>query len=217
MHNINELFPEGIHSVGIAGHVNPDGDCVGSCSALYLYIRKNFPEISVDLYLEKPKAVLMQIPGASDAKNEAEEDKQYDLFIICDVSSMERIGVAGDLFQKASHTACIDHHVSNTGLAEVNEIAPKASSCAEVLCGLLTDELIDVDIAQALYTGMIHDSGVFQYRNTSPATLRCAAALLEKGFDATAIIEQTFNQRTFVQNRITGFALETAELFCGDR
>ena len=64
---IDEFFTKQIHSCAIAGHVNPDGDCVGSVAAMYLYIRKYFPWIDVRLYLEQPKDELMFLPGLKDA------------------------------------------------------------------------------------------------------------------------------------------------------
>ena len=54
MKNIAEVL-EGVKTVGIGGHIRPDGDCVGSCMALYLYIRKYFPDIDVNVYLDHPK------------------------------------------------------------------------------------------------------------------------------------------------------------------
>ena len=57
MERIEEIL-DGVKTMGIGGHVRPDGDCVGSCMALYLYIKKWYPEIKADIYLEKPKPVL---------------------------------------------------------------------------------------------------------------------------------------------------------------
>ena len=208
---INDLLPEHIRTVGIAGHVNPDGDAVGSCAALCLYLKKNRPDITrVDLYLEAPKPELMFLKGVPEALTEIGAFTEYDLFITCDVSDYERIAVAAPLFDKAVKRLAIDHHVSNAGFADINYILPDASSCAEVLTGLFDMDLIDRDIAEALYTGMIHDTGVFQYSNTSPVTMRCAAALMEKGIDFSRIIDDSFNTRTFIQNRLLGYCLQKA-------
>ena len=56
MKNISEIL-ENVKTVGIGGHIRPDGDCIGSCMALYLYIREYFPDIEADVYLEQPKPV----------------------------------------------------------------------------------------------------------------------------------------------------------------
>lgn len=214
MEHISELLTDDIRTIGIAGHVNPDGDCVGSTTALRNYIRTNYPQYEVDLYLEQPKDALLFLDGARDAYREIPEGKTepYDLFIICDVSTENRIGVARTLFEKARRTACIDHHLTNGGFSDIDHIEPDASSTAEVLANLMDDEKIDRSVATSLYTGIIHDTGVFQYSNTSPRTLETAARLIAKGIPFSRIIDDSFNRRTYVQNRVLGYALEKATL-----
>ncbi|MCH4039695.1 MAG: bifunctional oligoribonuclease/PAP phosphatase NrnA [Eubacteriales bacterium] len=214
MENISELLTDEIRTIGIAGHVNPDGDCVGSTTALRNYIRTNYPQYQVDLYLERPKDALLFLDGAKEAFREVPEEKTepYDLFIICDVSTEDRIGVARTLFERARRTACIDHHLTNGGFSDIDHIEPDASSTAEVLANLMDDDKIDKKVATSLYTGMIHDTGVFQYSNTSPRTLTTAARLIAKGIPFSRIIDDSFNRRTYVQNRVLGYALEKAVL-----
>ncbi len=215
MLNIDEML-RGARRIGIAGHVNPDGDCIGSCTALMMYIRSQAPEAETDLYLELPEKSLRAIRGFEEARQTTPDGMPpYDLFITCDTSNAERIGVARDLFARAGRTLCIDHHVSNEGFADVNYIEPEASSCSEILARLIGPERTTPEMAESLYTGIIHDCGVFQYSNTTPDTLRTAASLLEKGVPFSRIIDETFNSRTFDQGRILGFALERAKTACG--
>ena len=89
---------------------------------------------------------------------------------------------------------------------------PKASSAAEVLYDLIASrreylDLIDKELAQTIYVGIIHDSGVMQYSNTSPKTLRIVADLISYGFDFPKLIEETFYERTYIQSQITGRAV----------
>ena len=212
MKKLCELIPDGIRTCAIAGHVNPDGDCVGSVTAVWQYIKKYRPEIDVTLYLEKPAEELMFLPGMEEAVAEVPADERKDLFISCDASSVDRIGVAGNLFRAAARRVCIDHHVSNPGFADVNVIDADASSCAEVLCGMIDDHELTKQIADSLYTGIVHDSGVFQYANTRPATLREAARLMEKGADCSRIIDDSFNMRSFRKQRMLGRALAKSRL-----
>ena len=60
MNNIASIL-EGVRSVAIAGHTRPDGDCVGSCMGMYLYLKENYPEIQADVYLEEPRDVFSYI------------------------------------------------------------------------------------------------------------------------------------------------------------
>lgn len=206
MKNIAEVL-DGVKTMAIAGHIRPDGDCVGSCMALYAYIRKWFPEIQADIYLETPKPVFGYLAYVEEVKSEASGEKEYDLFVTCDVSSRDRLAVAGDYFEKAKKTVCIDHHVSNLGFANINHILPDASSSCEVLYGLLDPEKVDREVAQAVYTGIIHDTGVFQYSCTSPETMRIAGELMKTGFDFTELIEKSFYQKTYIQNQVMGRVL----------
>ena len=213
MMKLDDIFTKSIKTCAIVGHVSPDGDAVGSVTALFGYIRKNYPWIDVELYLERPKESLMFLPGLADAFFETPEDSVRDLFVSCDVSSTDRFGIAGNLFPLAKKTFCVDHHISNPHFADINIVDADASSCAEVLYGLMDPSKIDLDIAISLYTGIIHDSGVFQYSNTRGETLRIAADLLERGVPASRIIDESFNQRTMRQSRILGKVLQESELY----
>ena len=201
----NEL--KGINTVAIAGHVRPDGDCVGSCMGLYLYLKENYPDIAADVYLEQPGAQFSFLSCFKEIKTVYETGKVYDLLITLDVSDKNRIGVAEEAYETAKKRVCIDHHISNRGLGDVNEIRPDASSTCEVLYTLLEEEKVSKAVAEAIYTGMVHDTGVFQYSCTSPETMRIAAKLMEKGIPFTKIVEESFYEKTYVQNQILGRCL----------
>ena len=195
-----------ISSAAIAGHLNPDGDCVGSCCGLYSYITDNYPDMEVDLYLEDYKSVFCFLKGTESVKK-SYSGKRYDRVFLLDVSSTERIGVSGDLLHAGKDSICIDHHISNSGFANVNIIEPTASSAAEVLYTLLDPERVSSDTAAAIYTGIVHDSGVFQYSSTSKRTMQIAGELMEKGIPYTDIVQESFYGRTYSASRILGCAL----------
>lgn len=206
MNCIGEIL-EGVKTVGIGGHVRPDGDCVGSCMALYLYIREYFPEIEVDVYLDHPKPVFHYIESIDSVKMEVDADRVYDLFITCDVSAIDRLALADGLFKNAKKTACIDHHISNNGFADINHIRGEVSSCCEVLYGLLDPDKVKLPIATAIYTGMAHDTGVFQYSSTTCETMRIAGELMKTGIPFSKIIDESFYQKTYIQNQVMGRVL----------
>lgn len=204
---------EGKTSVAIGGHERPDGDCIGSCCGLYLYLRENYEDMEVDLYLQEIPEVFKVISGTGDIKHSIPEEKQYDLFICLDCGDEERLGFSAPLFRNAKETLCIDHHISNSGFADENYIVPDASSTSELVYRILDGEKISKAAAEALYMGIVHDTGVFQYSCTSPDTMRAAADLLEKGVDAPSLIEHTFYEKTYAQNQILGRALLESIVF----
>lgn len=107
----------------------------------------------------------------------------------------------------------IDHHISNDGFGDFYKIDPQASATCEVLCQIFEEDKISKECAQCLYTGIVHDTGVFKHSNTTRKTMEYAGMLLEKGVSTTKIIDETFYQKTFVQNQLLGKALLKSQLY----
>ncbi len=206
MERIEEVL-EQVSTLAIAGHIRPDGDCIGSCMGLYNYIRENYPAIAADVYLEPPGEVFSYIPRIEDVRTTCANAPVYDLMVTLDTSTLERLGVASECFAKAKKTVSIDHHISNIGYADINRIESAVSSASEVLYKLLDPEKISAETASCIYTGIVHDTGVFQYAATSPETMRIAANLMETGFAFHRIIDESFYQKTYIQNQVMGRVL----------
>ena len=204
---------EGKTSVAIGGHVRPDGDCVGACMGLYQYLRDNYRDVETDVYLEEIPSHFSFVEGTGDIRHQVEPGKTYDLFICLDCGDAERLGFSRPLFESAGQTFCVDHHISNQACADENYIVPDASSTSELVFRLLDCGRITRGIAEALYIGIVHDTGVFQYSCAGPETFRTAAALLEKGVDAPSIIERTYYEKSYAQNQILGRALLESIVF----
>lgn len=201
-------------TIGIGGHERPDGDCVGSVMGLYLYLKKVCPNAKVQALLEKPADIFSCIKDIDEIHSDfTTEVEKFDVFFALDTAK-ERLGEAEKYFDQAVKKINIDHHVSNGGSGDINYIVPGASSTSELIYDLIEDKsALDEEIARALYIGIIHDTGVFQYSNTSPSTLRTAAELISYGLDFSKLIEETFYEKTYVQNQILGRALLESILF----
>ncbi len=208
---------EGKRSVALGGHVRPDGDCVGSCMGLYLYLKEQYPQISADVYLEEIPEAYRMIQGTDEVKTQIPEGKVYDLFIALDCGDIKRLGFSAPLFSQAEASLCIDHHVSNEAFADDNYVEPDASSTSELVYTLLDPEKISKPVAEALYMGIAHDTGVFQYSCTSPETMEIAAALMRKGINGSEIIDKTYYAKTYIQNQILGRALLESMLIMDKR
>ncbi len=202
----------GAKSIGITGHIRPDGDCVGSTLGMYLYLKKVCPaDVEIEVILENPPQIFDCIKGFDEIRPYPRR-QPYDVFIVIDTSA-DRIGNSEPGLKKAHKTINIDHHISNPGSCEINYIDPDASSASELVYRLIDEDKIDIDIATAIYIGIAHDTGVMQYSNTSPDTLRIMAKLIEYGFDFPALIDKTFHEKTYVQNQVLGRALTESILF----
>lgn len=196
-----------VQSVAIAGHIRPDGDATGSCLGLYHYLRKNYPKIETRVYLEKLPAAYGMISGVEEICHEFPKERSFDLFFCLDCADEKRLGDEAALWKNAKKTICVDHHISNGGFADVNYIVPEASSTSELIFHILEEDKIPFEAAEALYMGIVHDTGVFRHSCTSPETMEIAAKLMRKGIDCSKIINDTYYDKTYHQNQILGRAL----------
>lgn len=212
MKKINEIIDDA-KIIGIAGHVRPDGDCIGSCMALYNYLKKNRPDLTVEVYLESFDEKFGCIENTDKIQTEGYDETIFDLFISLDTASKDRLGQNLPFFEHAKRTVCIDHHASNQGYADDNYIVPEASSASEVLYHILEEDLFDKSIAVPMYLGIAHDSGVFRFQSTKPQTLRIAAKMMEYGVDFNAILENTFYGKTYDQLMVTA-KIQSQSVLC---
>lgn len=211
------IFEEvkGAATIGISGHIRPDGDCVGSCMGLYLYLKKVCPEAKIQVMIEEPADIFSCISCIEEINSDFNPiTDEFDVYIALD-SEKSRLGEAEKFFDNAKKKINIDHHISNAnGCGDVNYVLPETSSTSELIYHVIADKKdIDADIAKALYIGIVHDTGVFRYSNTSPETLRIAAELISYGFNFPEVIDKTFYEKTYVQNQILGRALLESILF----
>lgn len=192
--------------IAIAGHVRPDGDCVGAALGIYNYLTENNPDQEVHVYLEQPSPRLSYLANYDKIEYEV-KDSEFDLFLAVDLADIHRMGVAKELFEKTRNTANVDHHISNTKYAQINFVRPEIGSVCEVIYDMMEDEKISKNTAEALYTGIVHDSGVFKYESTTEHTMTVAGKLLSRGLDSQKIIDEGFYEKSYVQNQILGRAL----------
>lgn len=202
--------------IGISGHIRPDGDCVGAVLGLQQYLRKCLPDADVKVFLEKPAAIFREIKGFEEIDSDFPEEAPFDVYFALDCGA-ERLGGAEKYFRAAAKKINIDHHVSNPGTGDLNYIHPETGSTCELLYDLMEQEQMDRDIALAIYIGIIHDTGVFQYSNTTPATMEKGAKLIGFGLDFPRLIQETFYQKTYVQAQIMGRALMESIRFLDGR
>lgn len=200
----------------ILGHVNPDGDCVGSCLAVYNYIKEWDSTKAVTVRLERAPSKFSYLSGFDAIETEAGEET-YDLCICLDSSDEERLGDFKSCFDRSAKTICIDHHITNRGYAQENVIDGHASSACEVVYGQLDESRISKRVAECIYTGIIHDTGVFKYSNTSRKTMEIAGRMMEKGIDFGTIIDGSFYKKTYMQSQILGRALLESITFLDGR
>ena len=204
--------------IGISGHIRPDGDAISSCLALRKYLLNAFPDKEIVVNLENPiPTIFNDEAGYDEIKREFPDDVTYDVYFSLDCNR-ERLGGTGKYFDGAAKRINIDHHESNkNGFGDLNVVDPDISSTCELLYTLFDRRYMDADVARCIYTGMVTDTGVFQYSGTTPETMRRAAELMEYGFDFTSLIQRVFYERTYLQSQILGRCLMESVRFMDDR
>lgn len=207
---MKQKFEERLQEAGtvcVLGHVSPDGDCVGSCLALYNYIGSKYPEIRVQVYLDDPSEKFAYLNGFEKICTDCAVEKQYDLCIVCDCAETSRIGKFLKYLPLAKRSFLIDHHMTNTGFCDDHLIRPEASSTCEVLFELLDTGYVDQKTAECIYTGLVHDTGVFKYSCTSRRTMEIAGFCMEKGIPFGSIIDDSFYSMGFRARKLLGTVL----------
>lgn len=173
----------------ITGHVHPDGDSLGSMLALHEYLVRAGKVSCLLLDDDIPKSYDF-LPGIKQIRRPGKLPVIADLLIVLDASDADR--VAGVSAMVNARMLNIDHHISNTFFADYLYMDEKAAATGEIVLSLLHILNAPISTTQAinLYTAIATDCGFFRYANTTSATLRYAAELIEAGAQPHIISEQ---------------------------
>ena len=213
-------------TIAISGHLDPDGDAIGASVGLLLFLKKALHDVRIDVLSGNVKDSLKRyMPNVNDICFDGISDvEKYDVFIMLDTAD-DRLGNATEYYNNAVKKINIDHHESNSGCGDVSYIKPDVSSTSELIYDIIEDsvlpdgrkgsELIDEDIARALYIGIITDTGVFKYSNTSERTMQVGGRLMTylKTIEPGTLIDNIFYAKSYIQNQILGRALLESMLF----
>jgi len=190
-------------------HENPDGDALGSLVAMH-WILEQIGKDSV-MYMSPDEFPLsheyrhMTLDGLLGAPPEDIDER---IVVFLDCGNIDRMPV--DFLQREGiHILNIDHHHDNTRFGTVNLVVPEASCTAEIVLGLAHELGAEITsaIADALYVGLVTDTGKFMYENTTPAAHRMAAELIEAGVDTHVVYRRLFEELPFRRLQLLSRAL----------
>ncbi|MBN1823633.1 MAG: bifunctional oligoribonuclease/PAP phosphatase NrnA [Endomicrobiales bacterium] len=196
----------------IAGHVKPDGDTVGSALALSSLLKRLGKKCEV-FSAEGIPEYLMFLKGADRIKISKKAEGHFDCAIILECSDLERMGGLIEPSQ-AGILINIDHHAFSSEYGDINLLDPGASSSAEQVFFLFRHMKKDLTCheAEALYVGIVTDTGKFQQTNTTAKALTVAAELLKNGVKPFKVYEKLYATQTLSSLRLLGGALATLEV-----
>jgi phosphoesterase RecJ-like protein len=204
----------------VTSHDNPDGDAVGSLLAAHLALQSLGKDTVMVLGGTAPLPGEYRFLGLEEhgLLREAPPDTPARVLVAVDCAQENRI-VETRLAEEARLTVNVDHHHDNTRFGDVNLVVADASSTAEVLADLFAELPVALtpQIAEALYTAVVTDTGRFQYSNTTPKALRLASELVEAGANVSKVFVEVYESTPFPKLKLLARALEHARELAGGR
>jgi phosphoesterase RecJ-like protein len=201
----------------VVAHENPDGDALGSLLGAALGLRALGKDVVMYLSDRGPTPPEYRFLDLSEVQRDLPADIEERVLLAVDCANARRIAEGTQAVDRARFVIDVDHHHDNSRFGDVNLVVPEASSTAEVIRDILRE--LDVDltprIAEALYVGLVTDTGRFQYTNTTPKALRLAAELVEAGADVHEVFQHVYETVQFAKLKLLARALERAASFEG--
>ena len=195
-------------------HENPDGDALGSLLAMHQILGALGKDSVMFLAAKEfPLPVEYRFLPLEEVFHESPADMPDRIVIFLDCGNAERMPV--DFLNNSGNKVLnIDHHHDNTRFGTVNLVDVGVSSTAEIvyeLAGILGVDLT-LEIANALYVGLVTDTGKFMYENTDSRSHRMAAALLDAGVDVNDIYRRLYEHAPIEKLRLIALALNGIEI-----
>jgi bifunctional oligoribonuclease and PAP phosphatase NrnA len=200
-------------------HENPDGDALGSLVAMNETLQALGKDTIMFLSAEEfPLPYEYRDLPLGSVSHSLPEDAEERTIVFLDCGNLDRMPVSF-LSRDDAHIVNIDHHHDNTCFGTANLVVDGASCTAEIIWELLPDLGVDLtpEIAEALYIGLVTDTGKFQYENTTPNSHRMAGELLERGVDVHAIFRRLYENVPFAKLQLLARVLTRVERHDGGR
>jgi phosphoesterase RecJ-like protein len=199
-------------------HINPDGDAIGSQLALYHFLKARNIKVSMlsPNYLQE---FLKWMNGAEMINIFIKERRkckklvaEADLIVMLDFNQSGRLGEAENLVLASNaKKVIIDHHLNPVKFADLIISDPSKCSTSELVhelvCGINSVQFINQAYAEALYVGIVSDTGNFEHGSYTSNTFRIVADLLETGIDKVKILNLIYNNYSSDRLRLQGYAL----------
>jgi phosphoesterase RecJ-like protein len=204
----------------VVTHENPDGDALGSMLGATLGLRSLGKDVLMYLAGASPLPAEYGFMPLAEVLREPPGDAGERMLLALDCANERRLGPgSAQLLSGAPLVVDVDHHHDNSRFGAVNLVVADASSTAEIVRDLLAALGVELtpEIAEALYIGLVTDTGRFQYANTTPKALRLAADLVDAGADVHGVFKQVYETVQFAKLKLLARALERARVYEGGR
>lgn len=200
----------------ISGHVNPDGDCIGSQLAL-AHALESLGK-TVTCVLAKPDSLpheLAFLPGAASMVAACDFDGPCNVFVGVDVPSFERLGQdASAIRNRSAHSITIDHHAADERMCDMVHVDPDSASASILVWNVIKLLCPEAPYESALcaYTGLVTDTGCFRFQNSDARAFATASELITQGVDAAMVATRIYQEKTLASLKLESLAVDRMEL-----
>ena len=203
-------------SIAITGHMNPDGDALGSALALRDLLEALGKEVTVLLAQDQPAPKLYAFLPEYEFVYASEYTKDPDLFIVVDASTLKRIGNSQDVLSRAKDTLVIDHHANYEGFANHYLGDTTAPAAATLIWQLIKASTIEPTLNMAIYcyVAIMTDTGRFAYTNTNHSAFADAVEMVDLGVDPARMSELVYEHKTAAAMRLEAMVIERVKFAC---
>lgn len=205
--------------VAVVGHARPDGDCIGSIVGLARVLTAAGHDVTCVNADAVPRRLEFLVPGMRFLRpDDVLQDPTDYAAIFVDCADQSRVGERLKL-RFPRPLANIDHHLSNVGYAEINLVDSGSAATCEMLTGFVLDEGLSVDAqaAQALYTGIVTDTGQFRFASTSRRTFLLAAELMGRGANPPQVGLELYERESINKLELLQRYLKSLRMECDGR
>jgi len=198
-------------TIVILTHETPDGDAIGSSLAMRLALKQL--EKKADVIIPEYSRTFEFLPSAEEIKAKSQIDR-YDLAISVDCSDLKRLAGA-EYFERAKTKIEIDHHSINSMFGDYNFVNPVAPACCEILIGMFEYFGIEItpELGTCIITGIITDTGGFQYAGVTAETFEFAAELFRKGVNISNVYQKVLSTKTKAHFELSRIVSNRMEFF----
>jgi phosphoesterase RecJ-like protein len=214
----------GARRVLAVGHENPDADTLGATLAVCRIVERA-GGVATAVFADPVPPIYDYLPGALRARTDPDPSIDYDLLVVSDCGSLDRIGTVvgrhAALFERLPRVV-IDHHASNDGIGPFDWVEPSSAATCEMTALLAVRlgvplDLDDGGLATELMSGIVMDTATFAHPNATPRTLAVSAALIEAGAPLSDISRRLYRTKPDEQLRLFGRVLDRLETAAGGR
>ncbi|MDD3000629.1 MAG: bifunctional oligoribonuclease/PAP phosphatase NrnA [Candidatus Riflebacteria bacterium] len=199
-------------------HPYADGDALGSQLALYHYC-KSVGKNCVCLNFDPIPEQISWLSGTELCTNSLPENVNFDLAFLMETTEAKRMGDRVSFFEKASHLIHLDHHVEVKGLGHTNILDEKASSTCEILYNILekTGKPLNKECREALYVGIMTDTGNFRYNNATSRAHEVTAKIIGNDISVDDIYKLVYENTSYNRVLMHGITMARTESLCNGK